>query len=205
VGYIKLLLGYYEPTSNSILMMDSDYIASAETRSVDGVYYPDWGEGDFTLEFDWEPIVYAISDGQTTAVALFTPEVYGANSEEAIYSVDGKYTFADSGEEISAKLYFRNGLLWQVYGFSGSGEASAPREITPQAGDTFTVRYQWLELDAQGSVSQVVNEPGETLIFGNEAFQWVTLDAAAGQYLLGFIVEDLNGTQTPVMGQITVR
>ncbi|MBP7355371.1 MAG: hypothetical protein KA928_04360 [Longilinea sp.] len=205
VGYIKLLLGYYEPTSNSILMMDSDYIASAETRSVDGVYYPDWGEGDFTLEFDWEPIVYAISDGQTTAVALFTPEVYGASSEEAIYSVDGKYTFADSGEEISAKLYFRNGLLWQVYGFSGSGEASAPREITPQAGDTFTVRYQWLELDAQGSVSQVVNEPGETLIFGNEAFQWVTLDAAAGQYLLGFIVEDLNGTQTPVMGQITVR
>jgi hypothetical protein len=205
VGYIKLILGYYDPGSNAIVMVDSDYIDSSETRSIDGVYYPDWGVGDFRLEFDWEPIVFAITDGQTTAEALFTPEIYGASATDAVYSVDGMYTFADTGETLTARLYFRNNQLWQVYGFSGSADASAPREISPQAGDTFTIRKRWLELDAQGSVSRVANEPGETLIFGSEPFQSVVLDAAPGQYLLGFIVEDLNGTQTPVTGQVTVR
>ena len=50
IGYIKLFVGFYDQASNSIFVADTDYLESPETRQVDGVYYPDWGQGDFTLD-----------------------------------------------------------------------------------------------------------------------------------------------------------
>jgi len=81
----------------------------------------------------------AISDGKTSAVALFKPESYGKSREEATYTVDGIYTYADGGETRNARMYFRNGQMQQVFGFTGDGSAGAPREILPQPGDAFTV------------------------------------------------------------------
>ncbi len=43
------------------------------------------------------------------------------------------------------------------------------------------------------------------LTFGDQMFRWKELDAAAGQYVVGFIVEDLDGNQTPVYTTVTVR
>ncbi len=63
VGYVKLFAGYYDQAANSINLTDQDYLESSETRQVDGVYYPVWPDGEFTLEFEWEPIVFAIDDG----------------------------------------------------------------------------------------------------------------------------------------------
>ena len=45
----------------------------------------------------------------------------------------GIYTFADSGEQRNARLYFVNGVLQQVFGFTGEEAAGAPREIMPAA------------------------------------------------------------------------
>lgn len=205
IGYVKLLVGYLDQAANSINLADSDYLESPDTREVDGVFYPDWGEGEFTMEFEWEPIVYAIDDGETSAVALFTPASYGATPEEATYTVDGTYTFADGGEQLAARLYFRNEVMYQVFGFTGDAETGAPREITPQIGDRFTVAEQWLDLDAQGNVVKVAQEAGNTLTFGDQPFEWKVLDAAAGSYIVGFIVEDLDGNQTAVYEDVTVE
>ena len=38
-----------------------------------------------------------------------------------------------------------------------------------------------------------------------EPFMWVQLYAAAGDYVVGFIAEDLDGNQYPAYAQITVR
>ncbi|MEJ2753990.1 MAG: hypothetical protein P8169_15145, partial [Chloroflexota bacterium] len=140
IGYIKFFAGFLDEASNSIYIADTDYLDSGEIREVDGVYYPDWGEGPFTLSFDWEPIVFAIDDGDKRVTALFEPEVYGASADDAVYSVDGIYTYVD-GEQYRATMYFNNtdGLMRDVYGFNGSGTAGAPREILPSPGDTFTV------------------------------------------------------------------
>ncbi|HMB23813.1 MAG TPA: clostripain-related cysteine peptidase, partial [Anaerolineales bacterium] len=203
IGYIYLFLGYKDPNSGSIAVLDTDYLESKETREVNGVYYPVWSD-DFTLSFEWEPTVFGINDGQSSATALFTPQSFGATSEEAIYTVEGIYTFAASGETVNARLYFQNGKLVQVFGINGDGATGAPREITPQPNDTFTLLEKWFE-PASANETRIVYENGEMLTFGTEPFTWEQLYAAQGDYVVGFIVEDLDGNQYPVYTEVTVQ
>ncbi len=205
IGHIYLFVGYYDAASRSLYVTDMDYLESPQTREEGGVYYPNWSDqASFTLTFDWEPIVFAINDGSKSVPALFTPQSYGATPELATYTVEGVYTFADSGDQRQARLYFSDGKLRQVFGFT-EGEAGAPREIIPQTGDMFTVYETWYEMDSSGSVTNAVNEPGETLTFGNDMFTWESLYAAAGQYVVGFLVADMDGNITPVYTQVEVR
>ena len=206
IGHIYLLVGFFDRDSNSIFVADMDYLESEESREVDGVYYPVWPDGgEFTLEFEWEPILFAIDDGSQSVVARFKPESYGQSFESAVYSVDGVYAFADGGETRYARLYFRDGYLRNVYGFTQDGGDGAPREIVPQRGDSFTILEQWLDLDARGQVEQAVSQAGGTLVFGAQMFSWRELDAAAGEYVLGFAVEDLDGAKVEIFEQIEVR
>ncbi len=206
IGYAYLFVGFLDQTSGSIFVADRDYLESAETREIDGVYYPVWPEGgEFTLEFEWEPVVFAIDDGVDKVVALFTPASYGATFEEAVYTVDGIYTYADGGESRYARLYFSDGYLRRVFGFTGEGGTGSPREIIPQAGDQFTVLEHWLDADASGGAIQAATLEGDTLTFGDQMFAWKTLDAAPGPYVVGFVVEDLDGNAYQVYQQITVE
>jgi hypothetical protein len=206
VGYVKLFVGFYDLESNSIFVADTDYLESDDTREIDGVYYPVWPEGDeFTMEFEWEPVVFAINDGANRVVAHFTPQSYGASFEDAIYSVDGTYTYADGGESRYARLLFSDGVLRQVFGFTGEGGTGAPREIIPQSGDTFTVLERWLDLDQSGKVTGVADQEGGTLTFGDQMFMWEDLDAAQGEYIVGFVVEDLDGNAYEAFNVVTVE
>jgi hypothetical protein len=204
VGYVKLMVGFVDRAANSVMLIDADYLESAESQEVDGVYYPVWPDGKFRVAFAWDPVVFAVDDGANTGVALFKPELYGRTFEDAIYSVTGTYKFADGSSPVSAKLSFRNGVLAQVVGFTGDGETGAPREIVPVKGDAFTITEEWMDLNAQGSVMQTAAEDGETLTFSGETWTWQDLTAAAGDYVIGFIVEDLDGNEYPIYDQITV-
>jgi hypothetical protein len=192
IGHITFFTGFHDQANNAIFVADQDFLDSYETHEIDGVFYPDWGEGDFTLEVEWEPLMFAISDGQNDVIAGLTPETYGRSPEEAIYSVNGLYTYVD-GEQRSARMTFQNGVMMQVFGFTGENGTAAPREILPQPGDTFTVQQQWLDLDAQGNVSGSATQLGDTLTFGDERFTWKEMDAAVGPYILGFSAQDLDG------------
>jgi len=205
IGYIYLFAGYLDEQANSLFVADRDYIESPDTRLADGVYYPDWGEGYFTLEFIWEPVVFAIDDGVNTAVALFNPESYGSSAEEALYSVDGVYTFAAGGEQVYARMYFSDSQLQKVVGFSGSDTAGTPREITPSGGDQFTVTETWLDLDGTGNVINTATQPGGTITFGSQPLTWEVLDAARGVYMVGFVVEDLDGNRQQSLIKIAVE
>jgi hypothetical protein len=198
-------VGFYDTDANSIFIADMDYLEGIDTYEVDGVYYPDWGEGAFTMEFAWEPLMFAIDDGVNYVVVALTPESYGASWEDAVYSVDGIYTYAEGGEERYARLYFRDGYLRHVYGFTGESGVGAPREIIPQTGDMFTVLEQWMDLDEDGSAVEDVTQEGGALTFGDQMFRWRELDAAAGSYIVGFIVEDLDGETVEVYTQVEVR
>jgi hypothetical protein len=204
LGYVYFFTGFHDQQSNSIFVADMDYLESSDTREIDGVFYPVWPEGEFTLEFEWEPLMFAISDGTDTVTALLTPVTYGATPEEATYIVDGIYTYA-SGDALSARLYFRDGLLRQVFGFTGEGTTGAPREIYPETGDTFTILEQWLDLDSQGKVVKRATEEGGTLTFGDQMFTWKELDAAQGEYIVGFIAQDLDGDSYEVYERVTVE
>ncbi len=205
IGHIYLFAGFFDPVSNSIFVADRDFLDSGTTRQVDGVYYPDWGQGNFTLRFTWDPIVFAISNGTDAVSALFTPQDFGRTFEEAVYNVDGWYTYAGTGEQVRAQATFVDGVMRQVFVFTGTDAAAAPREVTPAAGDRFTVMDTWLELDSSGKIVNTATEQGDTLTFGNQMFTWETLDAAAGDYFVGFVIEDLDGNQQWSLTKITVR
>jgi hypothetical protein len=130
---------------------------------------------------------------------------YGATSDQAEYTVDGIYTFTETGETRYAQLHFQNSKLTQVVGFTGETDNGAPREITPAQGDTFTIYDKWMDVDANGKVTGTVKQQGKVLTFGSQPLQWVTLDAAQGQYVVGFIAEDFDGNQYPIYTQINVK
>ncbi len=205
VGYIKLFTGYLDESANSIDIVDMDYLESSNTRQVNGVYYPDWGSDAFTVRFKWDPIVFGITDGTDTVQALLTPQTYGASSADAIYTVDGTLTFANGSPDRYARLYFRDGALQQVMGFDGQDGTGAASAINPQNGDKFTIYEKWMDLDSNGSVTQIASQAGDTLTFGSQSFTWKSLDAAAGQYVVGFLVQDLDGNPYPTYATITVR
>ena len=160
VGYVYLYAGYLDEASNSIFLADMDYLASPDTQEVGGTYYPVWDDdGRFTLKFEWEPLMFSITDGETSTLALLRPERYGASPEEAVYTVDGIYTYAD-GDSRQARLYFSNGVLQHVYGFTGDGSTGTPREILPNRGDTFTIQESWLARTAPASRSRAPRRKG---------------------------------------------
>ena len=205
IGYVKLFVGFLDSASNAIFIADMDYLESADTRSLDGVYYPVWPEETFTLGYTWDPVVFAIHDGADSVVTLFNPESYGATFEEAIYTVDGWYTYADEGQTVYARLYFSNGLLRNVYGFTGENGVGAPREIVPNPGDSFTVLQRWLDLDSNGRVIGNASQEGGVLTFGDTMFTWEELYAAPGEYIIGLVVEDLEGNAYQSLSQVTVE
>ena len=206
IGYIYLFTGLYDQASNSIFVADTDYLESPQQDSLNGVYYPVWPEGGtFRMNFDFEPLLFSITDGSQSALAMFSPVSYGASAEQAVYAVRGMYTFADTGEQRAAELYFKDGQLFQVFGFKGEDVAQQPSQITPVAGDTFTIAYRWLNLDSAGKVTGETTTEGDTLTFGTRSFSWEQVYAPDGQYLVGFLVADLDGAITPAYTQITVR
>ncbi len=71
VGYASLFVGFYDEESNSIFVAGTDYLESHDTREVGGVYYQDWGEDDeFTMEFEWESLMFAVNDGVDSVLRL---------------------------------------------------------------------------------------------------------------------------------------
>jgi hypothetical protein len=62
-----------------------------------------------------------------------------------------------------------------------------------------------MDLDERGRVVQIATQEGGTLTFGDQMFTWEELDAAPGAYIVGFIVEDLDGNAFEVYEQVTVE
>jgi Clostripain family len=207
IGYVYLFIGLYDSSTNSIFVADTDYLESQDTQQVGGVFYPVWPDSQsFSINFTWDGSVFSVSDGTASTLALFTPATYGASAADAVYSLSGTYTFADTGEQIYAQLLFMDGRLTQVYGYQGQDDTGAPAEITPKDGDTFTILQRWMDLDTSGSVTQVVDVPGETLTFRDDStFTWSAVYAPAGDYLVGFMVTDLDGNTTQAFTRITMQ
>lgn len=206
IGYILMLVGYYEKETGLVLLADASFISSDSSKEIGGVYYPDWGEeGVVPLDVEWKPILWSISDGRDSKFALVQPEKYGASPEENLYSVKGIYTFS-SGEQRYAKLFFGyDGILRQVIGFTGQGGTGAPREISPEPGDEFTILNQWVKWSKiKEGIIEFVEKEGGTLTFRDEDFTYEAVYAEPLTYYIGFMVEDLDGNRYGQFTTVTV-
>ena len=206
IGFIYFFTGFYNPDDDSILVADIDYVDAGQTRQENEVFYPDWGEDrPVAIDYDWTPVRFGISDGTTTKFALFEPSDYGAANDSFTYVVHGRYTFVDGGTR-QAQLFFKDNALIKVLGFSSQGQASAPRVITPQPGDTFTVENQRILLHSDTNApKEYITEVGDTLTFGDQPFTMEELPAPAGSYVLGVQAEDMDGNLYDAYTNVTVR
>jgi hypothetical protein len=62
-----------------------------------------------------------------------------------------------------------------------------------------------MDLNAQGQITQTTAQEGGTLTFGDEGLTWVDQDAPVGTFVLGFVIEDLDGNRRHMYGQIQVQ
>jgi hypothetical protein len=206
IGYIYFFTGLLDEESNSIYVADTDYLESPQTGQESGVYYPIWPDAEqFRLNFEFEPILYTITDGSQEVLALFNPQSYGRDASEAVYYVDGTYTFQGTGESRTAQLLFRDGKMFKVLPYTGGTTAGAPYETTPNVGDTFNVSRRWMALDANGNVTGISFDQGDTITFSGSTIEWGTQYLPGGTYLVGFLVADMDGNITPAYTQITVK
>ncbi len=191
VGYVYSFIGRFLPNEDVLIIEDQDYIFSDENQTVGGITYPVWPQEGFWVDFDWEPTVYAISDGETSLRVLFQPETY---DESPTYSVDAIYHFVDGSPDKYARLFFQDGELTQIFGFTGAqtNGMGAPWEITPAAGDSVTILEQGIVLDPDVEDDSVQYEVGD-LIFGETNFYIEETPAPSGNYVVGIIAEGLDG------------
>jgi hypothetical protein len=194
LAHVYSFIGRFLPRQNVLLIEDIDYIFADDTKEVNGVKYPVWPKEGFSVEYEWEPNVYAINDGQTSVKALFEPQAY--DDESPTYSVGGTYRFASGGDPRFAKIYFRDDKMTEIFGFTGSitQAVGAPRQITPQVGDQFTVleRGDDLNQEDEAGREKYVQEGG-TVTYNGQPFTLETTPASSGNYVVGLIAEDLDG------------
>jgi hypothetical protein len=207
VGYVYYYVSYFDKKSQSYLTADMGFISADTTMQSGGIYYPDWGtEKTIPIEFTWEPTLYYMSDGTEAndQFAFFEPEIYGVDENTTTYIVHGTYKFVDDGSEMDAAIRFTgDNKMQSVFGFNGENGTGAPREITPQPGDTFTITEQWLDFDKNPD-GEFVDYTGGTMTFGDKGFEMVPYYAYTGNYTLGIIVEDLNGNRTEEYVEVKV-
>ncbi len=211
IAYIYYYVSFYVEEDGSFLSADAGFVEPGAVKEIGGVYYPDWGDsGTVDVEFDWEPTLFFMSDGDPThdQFAFFVPTVYGPDVSEDVYTVRGTYTFRDTGTRVVARLEFNGqGEMLAVWGFLpsplGSG-AGAWHEITPSPGDTFTITKEFLEF-TDNPEGEFVDYDGDTMVFGDRPFTMVPYRAPAGEYALGVGVEDLDGNLTWEFARIVVH
>ncbi|HEY0607818.1 MAG TPA: clostripain-related cysteine peptidase [Herpetosiphonaceae bacterium] len=207
LAFLYVFTGRLDEDENAIQIMDMDFLDAEQSREVDGIVYPDWGEGgNVAIEYEWDASVFAIDDGKKSEIAVLDPQDYGAEPEDATYAVEGLYTTAKGKKSRRAQLLFRDGELIQVLGFTSKEDTGAMREITPKSGDKFTILEQWISLDENVSEDeQIYTTEGATLTFGKDNFVWDEVRAPKGDYLVGFIAEDFDGNWYDAYETITVK
>jgi len=208
VAFIYIYTLYYNEDDDSYLTADVDFIAADAVKQVGGVTYPDWGDsGEIPIEIDWEPTVYFLSDGneENDQFALFMPKVYGATSEEDVYTVNGLYAFGGKGKSREATIRFDgNGEMRSVWVFSGSEQTGAPRQVTPKPGDTFTVWDEWQEYDEQAEDWVYNYYEGGVMTFGRRPLTMQPYYAFPGAYMVGIVAEDYDGNLVEEYVEISV-
>lgn len=206
IAYIYYYVSYYDEESNSYLTADMGYLAADETKEIDGVNYPDWGNEGVSVDFDWEPTLYFMSDGneKNDQFAYFEPETYGTTDSNTTYTVRGTYYIGGEGDGMDAFIRFDgDGNMMSIFGFTDTNGAGAPREITPQIGDTFNITEEWLDFD-QNPDGEFVDYEGGTMTYGKKGFEMVPYYAYSGKYILGILVEDMDGNTNYEYVEVTV-
>jgi hypothetical protein len=185
---------YYGPITQ-------EYVLAEKNEEVQGVKCPVW-EPDINLELQITPTLRVLTDGVDSAFAFMHPLSYGQEG----YQLDGLFSREGDNSPRRARLELNSaGEITRVLAFKEKGRRSAPHALTFKAGDQFTPFVQILTgPGAEKPAWQSARGTSTTLTRRETAFRWVNESPAAGNYLLGLVIQDLDGEETRQYASFTL-
>jgi hypothetical protein len=183
---------YYGPVAR-------EYVRAGRNKETRGISRPDWDDP-VELAAVIRPGLRLLNDGTGSTFCFSLPEGYG----DPEYRLPGLYTFADGAGPLRAVVTFDGaGSMSGVVAHKQYGRRLTPRAVTPQPGDRFSPFVQVLAPAAAGDweVETALSAP---LTFRGEPFRVVTETPIPGDYLVGLVVEDLDGMLTRKYAPATI-
>jgi hypothetical protein len=178
-----------------------EYIRAEKEKTTGGVNRPAWGH-EINLALDLTPHMRLLTDGVDSAFGFLIPGGYGASN----YRLDGLYTSADGATSRRAQITFNNaGKTTDVIAYAEQGFASTPHALTLKQDDRFAPFVQILTAPAdENSAWQVTRGLSTALTYRGQPLSWTTEALMPGEYLVGALVQDLDGNLTRKYAPLTV-
>ena len=191
VKQISFFSGIYDPETNVIIVGDVDRLETLPSRN----------PGVTVASFDWEPHAVMLYDGEKTAKTLLNPST-SRSIKNPDLTIEGVYK-KSGGESPPARMYLPKKGKIQMLGYAEDG--SIWRRIIPKPGDQFTLLNYRIDLNEQGEAIHINSEEDQTVTFHDQPLTWTELDATAGKYAVGFIIEDIDGNSYPAYTTVRVQ
>jgi hypothetical protein len=178
----KSLDRFYGPVAREHVQTDRN----KETR---GIARPDWGDP-VEIAAGLHLGLRLLTDGVDSAFCFSFPEGYGSPE----HRLDGLYALAGGTAPFRARLFFDStGETKRVLAHREHGRSSLPHALTPKHGDQFTPFVQVIAPptgDGDWDVTLALSTP---LVFQDQRLRVVTETPIPGDYLVGLVVQDLDG------------
>ncbi len=207
IGYVYYYINYYFEEDDSYVMADMGYLFSEYIKDVGGLVYPDWGEGEtFTVDSEWLPTVYFLTNGEEESFAYLEPETFGESYEDDVYTLYGLFApGGDTSREQEAMIRFDgNFAMKSFWVFTGEDGTGAPREATLEPGDTFSTWQLWEEYNSDLEEWEYVYYLGDPVTYWGDRFEIISYDAYSGLYEVGIMAEDYDGNFTSSFANVTI-
>ncbi len=195
VAYIYTVLYFWDPVADSYWIGDISYYIAENTTAIGGVNMPDYGDSPVQVQYEWSPLLYAMTDGEHDAYVLLEPYEYLSADGKTVYEVFGQYTDALNGFPVDASLFFDadgNFLYAYAYPDTDANGASTPVEITPQIGDKFTDYIQYYTFDSNDEPIYDYDLSDDVFTWGEQGFSFYAGYLGDGEYAVGIIAYDFD-------------
>ncbi len=170
-----------------------EYVQAQRSKEIGGVSHPDW-DAAISVSVRLSPSLRLLTDGVDFAFGFLSPADYGSFDTW----LDGIYTAADGETQRRARLSFDSaGAITQAVAYKGRSGSAAPHALTFKSGDQFTPFVQILTPPtAENPAWQVTTALSTPLSFRGQPFCWVKETLIPGDYLVGLLVQDMDGGLT---------
>ncbi|MCP5099346.1 MAG: hypothetical protein GY943_27650 [Chloroflexi bacterium] len=194
-----VLMGMQIEENGRLRLLEYDNLIPEATILSDGSQIKEWRDGVHEDFYVWNTTVtYLYDTAENGDFVVMWPTTYNS----PLFTVQGQYRRADTGDAIEANLVFNNstGTLTRVWSFQASNSAGVA-ELMPQPGDLFQI-YSFY-LDRKG---EIVRELGPELQFddaGKVYFDRRPLPN--GSYQFGFVAENVSGNTASDFIDLTIN
>jgi hypothetical protein len=177
-----------------------EHVRAHRNKETGGVIRPDWDDPvDVVVAI--HPILRLLTDGIDSAFCFSVPEGYGSSD----YRIDGLYALADGAAPFRARFAFDSaGEMKRVIAYKEQGGRSTPHALNPGQGDRFAPFVQVLTPPTEDGDWEVTPALSTPLAFHDKELCVVTDTPMPGEYLVGLLVQDLDGRLTRKYVPLTI-